>query len=207
MWRNLIALSLLATLSSGQQPVRLNARIAKADATPCGSPFQVDGTEVFLDGGLVDLEPFVGEIILIEGVEQPLPGCPATNIAVASVAPPTATLTHCGTTAIGCPVRFLVGPPTVSANVLWVSAGPQIYANAGDFGVWFLGLPFAVVNPGPSGVTDLVIPTGPAVIGLTVTLQGFHQEIGPVVEPGALTNPIRFEIVVAGLCHPADCSF
>ena len=207
MIRPLIALLFLVPAAAAQD-IQLNARIAKTDAALC-PPHEhfVEGTSVFLDDALVDLDPFVGDIVLVRGTELATTPCAAKTIRVAAVEPPRATLEVCGTGAIGCPMRFLVGPPTVSFNFLAVSAAPQPVANAGQLGVLFLGTPYVVLNPGPGGVTDLVVPGDGALLGANLTFQGFHLEVGPIQGPGMLTNPVNFDVVVAILCHPADCTY
>lgn len=202
-----LVLAALAGAASAQT-VQFNALIEKVPTDPCtGFEFGVESTDVLLGSNAVDLAPLVDSIVLLKGNVVALSPCPTLSVVVESVAKPTATLEVCGTVAIGCPVQFQIGPPTISANFLAVSVQPQIFAPLQDpLGVLFLDSPFFVIgSAGAGGIIDVTIP-GNAPLGVEVTFQALHQEIGPIQGPGWLSNPIRRQLVLAFFCSdPTVC--
>lgn len=202
-----LALALLASAGSAQI-VRFNALVEKVAPDPCtGLEFQVESSDVLLQSGLVHLADSAGSIVLLKGPLQPPGACPSTSVFVEVAEPPTATLEVCGTAALGCPLRFRIGPPTVSVNMLALSTQPQGFLPLLDpLGVSFLTPPLIVVgSAGPGGILDVTVPSG-APVGIEVTFQALHQDVGPILGPGWVSNPIRRQIVVAFTCQdPTAC--
>lgn len=209
MKRMATALFLLAAPAVAQS-VQMNGRLEKINTvTLCpGYQYRVEGTSVLVRSDL-DLEPLVGETLLLRGSEVNDVTCVQQIIEVDSVDPPTATLDVCGTARPGCPLRFQVGPPTISIQALFASVGNPGFANLGPSGIVTLGngpIFFLGLSDSPLGIFDLPVP-GSAPVGLPLNFQGFHQDVGPIQGPGSFSNPIRVILQPQGpLCvDPTSC--
>lgn len=129
---------------------------------------------------------------------------------VTSVALPKGTLTHCGSAALGCPMRLRVGPSGVIGQwFLWYSLASDFQPLDPTTGTLMLGAPlhFLASGPtaGPNQTFDFVMPTDPALIGLKFFTQGARMDIGPV-GPLTLTNPTCFTVApFLPPCGPANC--
>lgn len=192
------------------QSLQMNGRIEKINTvTICpGYQYGVEGTSALVQSSL-DLEALVGETFLLRGSEVNDVTCVGQIIEVDSVDPPTATLEACGTARPGCPLRFQVGPPTISFQALFASVGAPGFANLGASGVVTLGngpIFFLGLSDSPLGIFDLQLP-GSAPVGLPLNFQGFHQDVGPIQGPGSFSNPIQVILQPQGpLCvDPTSC--
>jgi len=211
--RNALASLLLLTVPGVPalaQGVHLNAVIEPAGApTICpGHQYVVSSTGILLDDGGLDLAPYVGDIVHLDTLDV-TGTCPARILQVTAITAPTATLEACGVPRPGCPMRFRVGPPTISQNLLAVSIGDQGFVNLGDpLGVLFLQSPIIVLgSAGPGGIFDVTVPAlSPA--GGSIQVQGLHVEVGPITGQIALSNPIALNLVFGPACiDPGSCGF
>jgi len=134
--------------------------------------------------------------------------CAIWNVTSVSIAK--ATLTHCGSAALGCPMRMRVGPTGVIGQwFLWYSLASDFQPLDPTTGTLMLGAPFHFLASGPTAganpTFDFVMPSDPALIGLDIFAQGARMDIGPVGPP-TLTNPTCFTIApFLPPCGPLNC--
>lgn len=207
---SLASLALSAPLLAQGAPVQMNARVVAIGA-PAFCPsfqFRVEGSNVHLTSSAVDLASLVGETVLLVGTDASSAGCPVPVVSVDAVLPAIATLESCGTAQPGCSLVFRAGPPTISVNTYLASIGDGGFFNLGSpLGVLLLNPPFIDLgSTGPAQNLEVQVPPG-APIGLPITVQAHHLSVGPVVPPGALSNPLRFTLLPQGpLCiDPTSC--
>ena len=122
--------------------------------------------------------------------------CNVWNVTAVAGAP--ATLTFCGSAAPGCPIRLRVGPSGVIGMwFLWWSPSSAFVPLDATLGTLMLGAPAYSLGSGPTATAtpyfETVLPSSPALVGLTVFAQGARMDIGPV-GPLQLTNPTCFTI-------------
>lgn len=211
----LLSTTTVAASLGAAQEIHLNGVIVSTAAEPVDGeippfcpfqPFAIGDTGVLVSPGVLDLTPYVGEIVHLVASDQ-TGGCPTKILHAIAVSDPTATLEACGVPRPGCDMRFRVGPPATGQGFLAASFGEQGFLSLGDpLGVLFLGAPILLLGPtGPGGVLDLTVPPS-APIGVAIQLQGLHVEAG--TGAAALSNPLRLELVFGPACiDPTGCGF
>ena len=210
--RTLAALLLLASmpLAAAAQTLSFNGVVEKiTTVTICpGFQHRVQGTDTLLTSSVLDLDGLVGKTVQLTGVDASGSVCTVPIFDVTAVGPATATLEACGTARPGCPITFRVGPPTISVGTLYYSLGGAGFLPVGDpLGVIFMDPPWIVAGQSFNGQDiELAIPPA-APVGLTIRMQAHHLDVGPVMPPGALTNPLTFTLLPQGpLCvDPSSC--
>ncbi len=167
----------------------------------------VGDSNILLDDSEVDLAPFVGQVVGLRGQQLLSVLCPNPILAVSSIETATSILDVCGTAQAGCPLSFRVGPPTISVNQVWASLGdPTFFPLDDSLGTLLLTPPFILV--GSHGPGQSFSATLPSLVGVPVTFQGYHLEVGPIVNAGSLSNPVRISIAPPGgpFClDPSSC--
>jgi hypothetical protein len=200
-----------ASVGAAQELVDLNAVLVstavEGDIPPfCPfQPYAIAGTGVLVNPGLLDLAPYVGQIVHLTATDQ-TGGCPTKILMATAVSEATATLEACGVPRPGCPMRFRVGPTAAGQNFLAASLGEQEFVNLGaPLGVLFLGSPLVLLgSTGPGGVLELTVPS--IAPGVPIQLQGLHVEVGPTT--AALSNPLQLDLVFGPACvDPTSCGF
>ena len=76
-------------------------------------------------------------------------------------------------------------------------------------GVLFLTPPlFYLGAAGVAGTFDINIPPNAALIGSTITFQGYHLEVGPISGPAKLTQPLGLTVLPPSLLcfDPTSCA-
>ncbi len=211
MKKALFALLLLSSVTAAQD-VHINGIVEPAGpgTVTCPYAFQIQDAGVFLDpASAVSLSGLAGQVVRLSGPLLLDPVCPQPVMLVTSVTPATATLDACGTPRPGCTIRFKIGPPTVSLNYLAASVGGPDFLDLGDpLGVLFLQPPPILLGQaGVGGTLDVPIPPV-GLVGITVTVQGLHVEVGPVTGQAALTNPLGIEFFFGPACiDHTSCGF
>ena len=209
MKRLLFGLLLLASPAFAQ--TSFNGVVEKVTTpTLCpGLQYQVAGTNTFLRSTTVDLSALADDVTRITGTANaPSVVCPNWVVDVTSVAPATSSLEICGTARAGCPITFRMGPPTISFNSVYYSVSGSTFVPLGDpLGVVFLSPPWLLAGTTTSGNDlELLIPPS-APVGLNIQFQGHHLDVGPIIGPGSLTNPLLITLQPTGpLCvDPGSC--
>lgn len=174
-----------------------------------GLQYQVSGTNTFLRSTTVDLSSLADDVTRLTGnVTPPSVLCPNWVVDVTSVAPATSELEMCGTPRAGCPINFRIGPPTISFNSVYYSVtGPNFVPLGDPLGVVFLSPPWILAGTTTSG-NDLLLQIPPsAPVGLNIQFQGHHLDVGPLIGPGSLTNPIQVTLLPTGppCVDPTSC--
>ena len=210
--KHALAAWLLSAAVAAAQTTEFNATIEEvAGFTTCpGHPYKVVGADVYLEAPTVDLSRFANQTVRLSGAVQSPGLCPPSTVFVVdSVGPATATLGLCGVPRPGCPIGFLVGPPTISVNwTFWSVASPGFLDLGDPLGVGLLGSPFQLLGvTGPLEVLETQIPPGTP-IGLTVFFQSLHLDVGPIQGPGVLTNAVALTTIATGIpCIEPDACF
>ena len=206
-----LAIVLLPLVADADE-VTFNGRVKIVrTVNPCPSfQYEVEGMPVLLSSATIDLAQHVGNVVSITGEHQPpYVFCALSTIDVTAITPAPATLGSCGTPRPGCPMRFEVGPPTISINSLWASLGSEVFAALDPpLGALAISPPIVFLGThGPAGFLEITLPNQLALVGVTLAVQGHHQDVGPIQGPGSLTNPLRFTLLPQGpLCiDPSSC--
>lgn len=212
--RFLPVLALAASVAVAQRPFCITGVVEPVvSATVCmqGETHRIAGTGVYLRSSLVNLAPYVGQVVRVTGSDI---GLTCRVVDVFTVSAPPAQLTGCGTPMPGCPIRLRVGPASLGQWALFGSFTSGFVPLGcsppdGIDGTILLGLPtFALASgllTGTGGEHTIQIPAVPALAGVRVWFQGARQDLGPVGPP-QLTNVVEMQLVpFMPVCGPVNC--
>jgi hypothetical protein len=160
----------------------------------CTGPSPSSPTGVRLKSSTLDLSPFEGKVATFTAQARGVT-CLIYDISAVDTTP-AASLVMCGTPGLGCPMRFRIEPSTSLGEFwLFLSGSPGFTPIDPVTGTVLLGPGFILVAHGttPTGAVDVVIPSDPALTGLSLWLQGARRDVGPL-GPITATNSVCFEI-------------
>ena len=171
---------------------------------------EVPEDTVYLWSNKVDLTSLLGMNVRLHGTLR-------TDCGVVTVdsfeSPPPATLTLCGTPAMGCPIRLRSGPGGLTQHWLFVApAGDFIPLNP-EKGSLLLGTPLLMIGvsgPGQFGDSgkafDFNLPSNPNLVGVPIHFQAASRKVGPI-GPIRFSNAVLLEIFgpMGMLCIQPDC--
>ena len=171
---------------------------------------EVPEDTVFLWSNKVDLDALLGQNVRLHGLLN-------TECGVVTVdsfeSPPPATLTLCGTPAMGCPVRLRSGPGGLTQHWLFVAPGGAFVPLNPEKGSLLLGEPLLLIGMSGAGqfgdlgaAFDFNLPSSPVLVGVPIHFQAASRKVGPI-GPVHFSNAVLLEIFGPSgiLCIEPSC--